>query len=453
MFKKLGTQIVFITTICIIVVIAVMLTVTLLSFHSYNDSILLERAKVGMEVLENTINSEIDVLAESLLRMEVTEGVGTACAEKDEAALSSMWSNINSNGKLFIAIADMDGNLIYKSSNYPFSTFDYKNIASGNRPSGVYLDNNALCAVFGSTFTENDITSVGLVGFDMKDSEWMEKVKSLVDCDVTVFNGNLRYSTTLGASLVGTPMGDSIKKIVLDSKQPFEGTATINNAPFYVSYSPMYDLNNNTVGAWFAGSNATAANAEFTSVTVIAIIIGAVGALGIAAFIFIFCTTRVTKPLKYAEEYAQEMLKGQLDTTNVTYKFANDEVGTFVGVLQNAKQGMNAVVSDSSRILAAMADGDFTETPNVEYPGVFADIERNIIKIEDDLGVTLSNMNTSSDEVLTGSNQMAEGSQSLADGTTRQASAIEQISATIAEVSSQIATTAQNAAQAGELSK
>ena len=454
MFKKLGTQIVFITSICIVVVIAVMLTVTLISFHSYNDSIIQERATVGMRVLENTIDDEIDVLAESLLRMEVTEGIGKDCREKNESGISSKWASINSTGKLFIAITDMDGNLIFKSSNYPaYSNIDFKNIASGNRPSGVYLENGTLSAIFGSTFTEDDTTSVGLVGFDLKDNEWMEEVKKLVECDVTVFNGNIRYSTTLGQSLVGTPMGEAIKKQVIDGKQEYHGTATINNAPYYVAYAPMYDLNKNIVGSWFAGSNATDSNNEFTAVTTVAIVIGVIGALGIALFIFLFCTNRVSKPLKYAEEYANEMLAGQLDTTNVTYKFADDEVGKFVEVLRSAKLGMNAVVGDSSRILAAMADGDFTETPNVEYPGVFDAIEKNIIKIEADLGETLSNMSISSDEVLTGSNQMAEGSQSLADGTTKQASAIEEISATIAEVSTQIATTAQNAAQAGDLSK
>ena len=453
MFKKLGLQIVFITSICIVLVIAVMLTVTLISFSNYNTSILMERATVGMEVLENTVDNEVDVLTKSLLRMEVTEGIGKDCREKNTSGIQSKWNSVNSDGKLFLAITDLDGNLIYQSSNYPLTSVNYKNIAAGNRLMGIMLDNGVLCAVCGSTFQEDDTTSVGVVGFDLKDTEWMEKVKKLVECDVTVFSGNLRYSTTLGQNLVGTPMGDAIKKQVLDSKQEYHGTATINNAPYYVSYAPMYDLNNNLIGSWFAGSNATDANNEFSKVTAIAIVIGAVGAIGIALFIFIFCAKRVTNPLKYAEEYANEMLSGQLDTTNVTYKFADDEIGTFVKVLKSAKDGMNDVVGDSSRILAAMADGDFTETPSVKYPGVFEAIEQNILKIEDDLGQTLSRMNTSSEEVLSGSNQMAEGSQSLADGTTRQASAIQEISATIAEVSTQIANTAQNAAQAGDLSK
>ena len=453
MFKKLGTQIIVFTIAIVAVVIAVMIIVTVLSFNSFTSSIVEERAKIGMEVLENTIDNEVDVLTESLLRLEVTSGIGKDCREKNEAGITSKWNSINADGKLFIAITDLEGNLIYKSSNYPLTNVNYKNIAAGNRLMGIIDENGSLSAVCGSTFQEDDTTSVGVVGFDLKDNEWMEKVKKMVDCDVTVFKENLRYSTTLGQNLVGTPMGDSIKAKVLDSKQDYIGTATINNQPYYVSYAPMYDLNNNCVGAWFAGSNATEVNNEFVSVTMLAVGIGIAGAVAIAIFLLVFSRKRVSNPLKNAEQYANEMLEGQLGSTNVTYNFADDEVGRFVEVLKRAKAGMNDVVGDSSRILQAMADGDFTQTPSVKYPGVFEAIEKNINKIEEDLGNTLSQMNMSSDEVLTGSNQMAEGSQSLADGTTRQASAIEEISATIHEVSEQISNTAQNAAKAGELSR
>ena len=454
MFKKLGTQIVFITIVAIVVVVAVMLTVTLVSFRNYNDSILMERAEVGMEVLEDTINDEITALEEDFALVKASELVGNALAVKNAETLGAIWQAQYSNQKdIFGIICDNSGNIVFQSSNTPISNYDFASIATGKTVSGIITVGDEMVAVYAAPLTYENASGAGMVGFSMKATDWMENVKKLVGCDVTIFKDNIRYSSTFGSTVIGTPMGDDIKKIVIDGKSAYNGQATINGAPFYVAYEPMYDVNKNLVGAWFAGSDASEANNEFTSVTMIAILIGVIGAAGIAVFIFIFCQTRVTTPLKHAEEYAHEMLAGQLATTNVTYKFHEDEVGNFVEVLRSAKHGMNDVVGDSSRILAAMASGDFTETPNVKYPGVFEDIEKNILKIEDDLGITLSNMNTSSDEVLTGSNQMAEGSQSLADGTTRQASAIEEISATIAEVSTQIATTAQNAAEAGNLSK
>ena len=75
MFKKLGFQIVFITTICIAAVITLLITVTLVSMRAYNDSIMLERAVVGMQVLENQVQSEMDKLHDAYKSMIKDEGV------------------------------------------------------------------------------------------------------------------------------------------------------------------------------------------------------------------------------------------------------------------------------------------------------------------------------------------------------------------------------------------
>ena len=381
-----------------------------------------------------------------------------AAVAADDAVLKSYMQKQLPGDDFYMLVGDKSGTITYKTSNYPLKSFDYSQVGAGKTIKGVARCDGELVAMYASYVKDQDGQEFMLcLGFTMKAYDWLDEVMKISNCDATVWNWDIRYATTLkrdnGERATGTDLNEDVQEAVLQKDGKYEGQHDVVDRHYYVSYQTMKDYEGKIVGAYWAGADARDADAEFGTVTAIAISIGVVGAIGIAIFIFIFCTMRVTKPLAHAEEYANEMLAGQLATTNVTYKFADDEVGKFVETLRSAKHGMNDVVGDSSRILAAMADGDFTETPNVKYPGVFEDIEKNILKIEDDLGQTLSNMNTSSDEVLTGSNQMAEGSQSLADGTTRQASAIEEISATIAEVSTQIATTAQNAAEAGSLSK
>ena len=454
MFKKLGMQIVVITVAAIIAVIAIMLTVTLISFSGYNNSILEEKAKIGETALEGAVEDELSTLKLYERIFSEENSFNDAVAKNDLAAMTAVYNeNLGSHTELFGGVADESGNLIFKSEKFPLDQFDFSPVAKGQSINGIVKSGERLAIISSSQKTVEGKNYAYIVGFLMSSQSYLDDCKKASDCDVTIFNGNKRFGTTLGADMIGTAMAENIEKVVIAGQQDFSGEAMIKGKQFYVYYSPMTDYQNKTVGAYFAGFDATESNNEFSLVTTMAIIIGVLGAAGVAVFLFVFCHSRVTIPLKHAEAYANEMLEGQLSTTNVTYKFHNDEVGKFVEVLRNSKRGMNDVVGDSSRILAAMANGDFTETPAVRYPGVFEDIEKNILKIEDDLGVTLSNMNTSSDEVLTGSNQMAEGSQSLADGTTRQASAIEEISATIAEVSTQISNTAQNAAQAGELSR
>ena len=458
MFKKLGMQIVFITSICIVAVVAIMLSVTLISFRSYNDSIMLERAVVGMQVLEDTVNDEIEELYEKYVIMVEDEKFLLAVPMLDEAVFKdSMNQAFGGNEDFYMLITDENGKIAYSTSTYPLKSFDYAQVVNGKTIKGVARCDEELVAMYAAPTSVYGKNYCVCLGFTMEATDWLDNVMKISNCDATVWNWNIRYATTLkrdnGERATGTDLNEDVAQAVLQKEGKYEGQHDVVDRHYYVSYQTMKDYDGKIVGAYWAGADAREADGEFGTVTAIAITIGVIGALGIAVFIFIFCTNRVTVPLKYAEEYANEMLAGQLDTTKVTYKFAGDEIGQFVEILRSAKHGMNDVVGDSSRILQAMADGDFTETPNVKYPGVFEAIEQNLLKIEDDLGMTLSNMSTSSDEVLTGSNQMAEGSQSLADGTTKQASAIEQISATIAEVSSQIASTAQNAAQAGQLSQ
>ena len=459
MFNKLGSQIVIITTVCIVAVIALLLTVTLASMRSYNDSIMLERAVVGMQVLENQVQAEIDRLEDAYDSMIKDETITVYLP--DAGKYSDVFSNalndeFDGNKDFYMVITDSSGNITFRSDTYPLKTFDYAQVANGKTIKGVTRCDGELAAMYADTYTVYGETYVICLGFTMGAYDWLDDVMKISNCDATVWNWNIRYATTLkrdnGERATGTDLNEDVAEAVLMKDGKYEGQHDVVDRHYYVSYQTMKDYDGNIIGAYWAGANASAADGEFSGVTTVAVVIGILGAAGIAVFILIFCMKRVAEPLKYAEEYAHEMLAGQLDTTNVTFKFASDEVGQFVEVLRSAKHGMADVVGDSSRILAAMASGDFTQMPSVEYPGLFDDIEKNLLKIESDLGNTLRNMNLSSDEVLSGSNQMAEGSQSLADGTTRQASAIQQISATIAEVSTQIANTAQNAAHAGKLS-
>ncbi len=458
MFKKLGTQIVVIVGISIAVFVAVMLVVTIIQFRSYNDSIMLERAVVGMQVLEDKVETVLGNLEDAYSMMKEDGDFRDAAEAANEAILKDYMSRKLPGDEYYMVVGDRHGKIIYTSTNYPLKSFDYSPMYSGRTIKGISRTDGELVAMFASYVKDQDGQEFMLcLGMNMRSDKWLDEVMKISNCDATVWNWDIRFATTLkrdnGERATGTDLNADVQEAVLQKEGTYLGQHDVVDRHYYVSYQTMKDYDGKIIGAYWAGADARDADNKFGVVTAIAIIIGVIGALGIGVFVFIFCRKRVSVPLKHAEAYANEMLDGQLSTTNVNFNFAQDEVGNFVNVLKRAKEGMSGVISDSSRILAAMADGDFTETPSVNYPGDFEDIEKNILKIEDDLGATLSNMNTSSDEVLSGSSQMAEGSQSLADGTTRQASAIEEISATIAEVSTQIANTAQNAAQAGNLSK
>ena len=453
-FRKLGVQIIVIVIIILAVSLSAVNIITLRLLHGFTDNILLNRAHVGMEVLEDTLKDEIKRLEDDFAIFEGDFGFVSAAALGDtETASASYNSRFGSDPNMFMIVGDTSNNILFKSDNCPITTVDLAAIANGKTIDGILERDGELVAMYATQFKYGGTSYGAMIGFSMEATDWMQTVKSLVDCEVTIIHGNVRYTTTLDSSIIGTTIPADIENTVVKQGKNYSNRQTINGRQYYVSYEPMTDWEGNIVGAYFAGSEATEADSEFSAVVMIAVLTTAGIALVSGIIFFIYSRRKIVEPIKQVTALAHEMQAGCLGTTQVTYSFSDNEIGEFAKVLKQTKNELHHVVNDASVILNSMADGDFTETPNVEYPGDFDAIKRSLLKIEDDLGVTLNNMNISSDEVMNGSSQMAEGSQSLADGTTKQASAIEEISATVAEVSTQIANTARNAAEAGELSR
>lgn len=459
LFKRLGTQIILLSVASLAITVAIVLTVSLVIFGSYNDSILVERSVIGMSVLENTLNEKIDELQTNFDSWSSQSSFVGAMTFRNETYFADEWKKIATSEGDFCAVSDINGNVLYKSDNYPFTTFDLGAVAAGtNTIHGIYVHDGVLTALCSGKITANGVTSGLTIGFKMDSVDWIDSLKKLTECDVTIFNGNTRYATTIidpsnNQRVIGTAMSSDIENEVINNKNTYKGKSTIIGKPYYVSYDPMYDCNKNVVGAFFSGNDATSANTQFTSIIIVSVIIALVALAITAVIVLIFTRKKVIIPIGQASILADEMENGKLSTTAVNYVFDDNEVGQFAEKLRIAKKSLSECIADISGIMGYMASGDFTATPAVEYPGDFEEIRESILKIETDLGETLNKMSVSSDEVLSGSDQMSEGSQSLADGTTRQAAAIQQISATIADVSSKVSLTAQNAAKAGEISR
>ncbi|MBR5089289.1 MAG: cache domain-containing protein, partial [Ruminiclostridium sp.] len=372
MFKKLGLQIVLSTISIVIVVIAVMLTVSVISFRSYNDSIMLQRAVVGMQVLEDKVDNVLKNLEDAYSMMKEDGDFRDAAEAADEPILKDYMSKKLPGDDFYMVVGDRNGTIIYTSSNYPLKSFDYSSVFNGRTIKGIARCDGELVAMFASYVKDQDGQEFMLcLGMNMKAYDWLDEVMKISNCDATIWNWDIRFATTLkrdnGERATGTDLNEDVQEAVLKKDGTYLGQHDVVDRHYYVSYQTMKDYDGNIIGAYWAGADARDADSEFGKVTAVAIIIGVVGGIAVALFIFIFCQKRVTVPLKHAEEYANEMLIGQLSRSNVNFKFAQDEVGNFVEVLKNAKEGMSGVVNDSSRILAAMADGDFTETPSVKY--------------------------------------------------------------------------------------
>lgn len=176
---------------------------------------------------------------------------------------------------------------------------------------------------------------------------------------------------------------------------------------------------------------------------------------GIAAIVLVFTllismylTRSITKPLKELEHSAGKIVDGDFDI-QITYQ-SKDELGRLAKTFRNMTVILEAVISDASRLLSEMADGNFNVRTEAEerYVGNFQSLLLSMRKLNRGLSATLSQINQSADLVAEESRQVSNGAQALSQGSTQQASAVEELAATITDISSQVKDTADNAVEA-----
>ena len=180
-------------------------------------------------------------------------------------------------------------------------------------------------------------------------------------------------------------------------------------------------------------------------------------AIALAASVIAMATAaakigKIAGSISVTSRRISDMAQG--DLTAPAQRFhSNDEIETMSEAMADLIGGVSRCIQDMDAVLIAIAQGNLTVAPSVEYKGDFAGIQRAMNQIRASLSEMISGVNASSAKVLSGSRKMSEGSQSQADGASSQASAIQEISDAIAHVSAQIEATSQNALKAGELSR
>lgn len=173
--------------------------------------------------------------------------------------------------------------------------------------------------------------------------------------------------------------------------------------------------------------------------------------VAISAAFGIYITKSITKPIRELEAAAQEMAQGRLSSTEIGYTSA-DELGCLADNMRSMTAFLKHVIQDETYLLNEMAEGNFKITSKAadSYVGDFQKVYSSILRINESLSNTLSQISQSSKQVAAGSEQVAEGAQALALGATEQAASVEELAATIEEISGQVDSNAQNAKRASD---
>ncbi len=456
--KNIGKKLTLIVCLLLVVSIGIVMLSTILLARNHSDGLMQDKSASSLAILKNEINSEGHRLGEIYNYLQSSGIVGNTLLTKNVDTITTEWEAHKGGESDFIVLAKKSGEIVWNSENYALSDVDFTSLSDTLINIGIVKDSAAGLTLQYITpvVMYDSVVGYSIVGMDLKECEYLDSIKELTGAEVTLFNGTTRYATTVqnadGSRAVGTEMSAAVAAKVIEKGQVYCGTADILGNNHFVDYEPMYDLNGEIVGAFFAGFPSADNDTNFLIMTLIALGIAAVATVATGIALTIVIRNTITKPIAIAEQLADNMSRGNLDTPDSDHKFADDEIGRFVVNLEKTKHSLNSYINDISRILAGMAEGDFSQTPAVEYIGDFEAIKESFEKINTTLYGIIKNMNASADDVMTGSNQIADGAQILAEGTTKQATAIDELSSSIDSISDKVQTTADNAEQANKLS-
>ena len=158
----------------------------------------------------------------------------------------------------------------------------------------------------------------------------------------------------------------------------------------------------------------------------------------------------IVEPVQEITEAAKIMYSGDMSVgERITYE-SDDEIGQLADALRGTTKNLSDYVNEISAILQRMATGDLTEDRDeiTDFLGDFASIKESFVHILKRFNSTLTNIQTSADEVEEGANGISQSSQALAEGATDQASAIQQLDATVTSVANMATESARETQQA-----
>lgn len=154
---------------------------------------------------------------------------------------------------------------------------------------------------------------------------------------------------------------------------------------------------------------------------------------------------QIEKPVADLAERLKKFAQGDLDSP-FPEQNNEDEIAFMNDVAKEMAANLNLIISDLSRLMSLMADGNFAISTEIEdkYVGKFVELLESIRNMNRKMDSTLRHVEESAEQVTAGSENLAQSAQDLAEGATEQAGAVEQLHATMSTITEQVADTVNN---------
>ena len=180
-------------------------------------------------------------------------------------------------------------------------------------------------------------------------------------------------------------------------------------------------------------SKAYAFDKMFAVIIFIVIIITGLAIAVIATIIGKIISDSITEPVRQIDEAVASLRKGELSNVDMLTYESDDEFGETITKLKEAMNILSDYVSEISREVKFIAQGDLTRNGDDITPflGDFSELKDSLLYILKRFNSTLSEISSIAEQVTHNAKEVESASKSLADGATEQAGVIQELNATI----------------------
>ncbi len=163
----------------------------------------------------------------------------------------------------------------------------------------------------------------------------------------------------------------------------------------------------------------------------------------VVAIFFAVYIRRKLSPITKVSEGLSRMSRGDL-SMDLEHS-GNDEVSEMIYAMKDSFANMSMYINKIDETMKNLADGDLTTKIDIDFVGDFASIKDSIDTFSQKMTVLVTNIASTSTNVLQGATQIADTAQSLSYGAAEQGEAVNKLVDNVYEVSNRIKTSTDNA--------
>ncbi len=424
--------------------------------------------QVGRELSERqkSVQSKLDALKQEALSeaflIAANLNVAQAIERKDYAYLQTLGKSIiDKSSADFLTITDAKGVVVARGhsgqkGDSALSQLAIQNALAGKDTVGLEEGTVVKLSVRSGApvYFEGKIIGAVSVGKDLGTHAFVDQVKQDMGVECTIFNGDMRMSTSImreGKRAVGTRMDNpKVLDTVLSKSMPFVAQNVILSRLYDTIYWPLITANGKAGGMLFIGKDRAAIDTTRNAI-IMSIVVSAsvVGLLMVALGLLV--ARSLVKPILTTIGFAQAVAGGKLDEQLTVRR--SDEIGTLADALRSMVTAIKEKIAEAeekTREAQALAEQAHTATAEAQSARSQADGARcdGMTSAALQLEGVVQGISAVSSQL---SKQIEVTSQDMSvqeRRTAEAATAMEQMNATVLEVARSASNAAQQAAQA-----